>query len=108
MGRTFPNFETQIGACIAGALTFAFDSTVVGAQAAPGAPTFNSNSTADAQQVPLTFDTASLMYSGNGTLNYDSRIFSIDWNLVWTENTNVSFLRRLQRSEGGEACGEPT
>lgn len=39
--------------------------------------TFNSNSTVDAQQVPLTSNTASLMYTGNGTLNYDSRIFTI-------------------------------
>jgi hypothetical protein len=84
-GTVFPNFETQIGACIAGALTFTFDSTVIGAQAAPGTPTFNSNSTVDAQQVPLTFDSAGLMYTGNGTLNYDSRIFSIDWNLPVTD-----------------------
>jgi len=84
-GSVFPNFETQVGACIAGNLTFSFDSTVIGAQIVPGAQTFNSDSTVDAQQIPLMFDTASLAYTGNGTLNYDSRIFSIDWNLPVTD-----------------------
>lgn len=78
----FPNFNLQIAACLAGQqLKLFFDSTIDGTSTVSDFLTESVlvNSTVSAQQIPLTFDTSSLTYFGEGQLSYVSHLFTVQW-----------------------------
>lgn len=77
----FPNFNLQIAACLAGQLKLNFDSTIDGTATVSQGLTESVlvNSGVSAQQIPLTFDTASLAYFGSGPLTYASHSFTVQW-----------------------------
>jgi hypothetical protein len=74
----FPQFTQQLAACVTGPLTVTIDSIATGVDDA-GGETINTQSSVSAASLPLTFNSTTTAYTGEGTLSYNSFDISVQW-----------------------------